>query len=78
MPSSIARPPLSASSNARRRRTNLQNWVITYHRFYPAGQTIHEDRPRIFHEYTKSAVIRLFVLHSGTVFSANHQHYLEW
>ena len=35
---------------------------ITYHRFYLAGQTIHEQ-----HEYTNSAVIRLFVVHSWTV-----------
>jgi len=32
------------------------------------------DRPQSFHQCTNSAVIRLFVFNSWTVFSANYQH----
>mgnify|MGYP001093540666 CR=1 FL=1 len=32
------------------------------------------DRPRIFHECTNSASIRLFVVNSWTLFSANYRH----
>gem|GEM_PF-4961528 len=33
------------------------------------------DRPRIVHECTNSAIIRLFVIHSWTVFSANYNNH---
>jgi len=44
--------------------------VITYNRFYLAGPTVYEF-------FTNSAVIRLFVVHSWTVFSTDHQHSLR-
>jgi len=45
-----------------------------YRNYLPNALFGRTDRPRIFHECTNSAIIRLFVVNSWTVFSANDQH----
>jgi hypothetical protein len=86
-----ARPPDLATARRGKRRANSQHGAAATNRFTSAagGATLRQDTGLFVFKQngllragfgaileTNGGAIRAFVVHSWTVFSANHQHYL--